>query len=377
MVKASKHRDANYDCRISGCAERWPGGQALPDPLVRTRAVEIVEAVFLQHVLEVPLCEDDDVIEALSADAAEKSLANRIHERSLNGRPKNADTGTGGGAAEVSAELAVVVANDELGSGAEGRGLPHLLRRPLRGRVPRDADVHDALGVDVNDEEREDWPKPNVVHLQKVARSHGVVVQERVPALPARRQRPTACSHVPLDRAFRDVNPKLEELAANTLGTAESILRGHASNELDDIRRHARSRRLRRLGLPTPQQTKAFAVPAKDGFGLHEQQRVAPSWKRRYKERDQSALMWLEDPSLHLPCRHNELLAQKDVLGQQLGPGAQHVSREATDDRARSWTQRFADSLRNAREDRLQFGEDTSGHETDLRRDELHFKPLL
>ena len=87
--------------------------------------------------------------------------------------------------------------------------------------------------------------------------------------------------------------------------------------------------------------------------------------------------MWLENWSLHLPCRHNELLAQKDVLGQQLGPGAQHVSREATDDRARPWTQRFADSLRNAREDRLQFGEDTSGHETDLRRDELHLKPLL
>ena len=56
--------------------------------------------------------------------------------------------------------------------------------------------------------------------------------------------RTLAFAHVPLDRAFRDVNPKLEELAANTLGTPESILRGHASNELDDVRRHARSRRL-------------------------------------------------------------------------------------------------------------------------------------
>ena len=118
-------------------------------------------------------------------------------------------------------------------------------------------------------------------------------------------------------------------------------------------------------------------MPAKHGFGFHEQQRVAPSWKRRYKERHQSAFVAAEDRSLRLPCRHNELLAQKDVLGQQLGPGAQHVSREATDDRAPSWTQRFADSLRNASEDRLQFGEDTSGHETDLRRDELHFKPSL
>jgi hypothetical protein len=377
MVKPAEHRCADNACKISGPFEHALYRNSLPNSLVRACEVEIAEAVLLQHVLEVPLAEDHDVIETVAPDAAEKSLANRIHERSLDRRPKNVDAGTGRGATEIGAELAVVVADDELGSSAEGRGLTELLRRPLRGRVPRDADVHEALGVDVDDEEREDRTKPNVIRLEKIAGPHGMIARERVPALPARRQRPMAFAHVPLDRAFRDVNPKLEELAANTLGTPESILCGHASNELDDVRRHARSRWLRRLGLPTPQQTKAFAVPAKDGFGLHEQQRVAPSWKRRYKERDQSAFVAAKNRSLHLPCRHNELLAQKDVLGQQLGPGAQHVSREATDDRARPWTQRFADSLRNAREDRLQFGEDTSGHETDLRRDELHFKPLL
>jgi hypothetical protein len=45
-------------------------GKVLSDPLVRPCDVEIVEAVFLQHVVEVPLGVDDDVIEALSADAA-------------------------------------------------------------------------------------------------------------------------------------------------------------------------------------------------------------------------------------------------------------------------------------------------------------------
>jgi len=142
-------------------------------------------------------------------------------------------------------------------------------------------------------------------------------------------------------------------------GAPEPILGGHAANQLGEVRRHARSRRLGRPRLPTPQQTKTFAVPAKHRLGLHEQQRVAPPRQNGREQGDQAALMWLENWSLHFPCRHDELLAQKDVLGQQLGPGAQHVSREATDDRARSWTQRFADSLRNARKDRLQFGEDT------------------
>jgi len=72
---------------------------------------------------------------------------------------------------------------------------------------------------------------------------------------------------------------------------------------------------------------KPSRCPAKNGFGLHEQQRVAP-------------------------------------LRQQ------QVSRETADDRARSRTQRFANSLRRAGEDRLQLGDDTGEHETDLPRDQ-------
>ncbi len=74
--EASTHRDADYDCRISGRAERWLDGQALSGPLVRPCDVEIVEAVLLQHVLEVPLAEEHDVIETVAPDAPEKSLAN-------------------------------------------------------------------------------------------------------------------------------------------------------------------------------------------------------------------------------------------------------------------------------------------------------------
>jgi hypothetical protein len=74
------------------------------------------------------------------------------------------------GTFEVGAELAVVVANDELGPDAEGRRLPELLRRPLRRWVPRYPDMHDLFGVDVDDEERKDRPEPDVVGLQDIAR---------------------------------------------------------------------------------------------------------------------------------------------------------------------------------------------------------------
>jgi hypothetical protein len=70
--------------------------------------------------------------------------------------------------------------------------------------------MDDLFGVDIDDEERKDRPEADVVGLQEIAGPHRVIAQERVPVLPARRQRPMACSHVPLDRAFRDVNPELE-----------------------------------------------------------------------------------------------------------------------------------------------------------------------
>ena len=65
----------------------------LSDPLVRPCDVEIVEAVLLEHVLDVPLAEDDNVIETVAPDAAEKSLANRIHERGSHGGAEHADAG--------------------------------------------------------------------------------------------------------------------------------------------------------------------------------------------------------------------------------------------------------------------------------------------
>jgi len=145
---------------------------ALFDPLVRARGVEIPNAILIEHLTEVPFAEDDDVIKTLPPHTPEESLAHGVHERSPNGCPKNVRASTLDDAIEVRAERTVVVSNDERGRDAEGCGVANLLRCPLRRRVLGDADMHDALRVDINDEEREDRPEPNVVcrksHAQTV-----------------------------------------------------------------------------------------------------------------------------------------------------------------------------------------------------------------
>jgi hypothetical protein len=117
-------------------------------------------------------------------------------------------------------------------------------------------------------------------------------------------------------------------------------------------------------------------MPAEHRLGLHEQQCVAPPRQHGREQRDQAALMWQENWSLHLPGCSDKLLAQQDVLGHQLPMGAQQVSGEAAYDRAGPRPQRFADSFRGGGESPPQLANDMSEHETDLFRDQPNGKPL-
>src|ERR1019366_3189322 len=58
--------------------------------------------------------EDDDVIEALAADAPQKSLADRVHQRRLHGGAHDTGTGARGDAVEDRTELVVAISDEEL-----------------------------------------------------------------------------------------------------------------------------------------------------------------------------------------------------------------------------------------------------------------------
>ncbi|MEO8905272.1 MAG: hypothetical protein ABI488_22495, partial [Polyangiaceae bacterium] len=118
-----------------------------------------------QHLEQMAFAEDEHVVETLSPYGAEEALAHGIHQRRPNGRLQHTHVGARGGTVETAAELSVSVANDESRSFAKGRGISELLSSPLFGRVASNSDMHDALGVHVDDEESKDWSKPDVVDL--------------------------------------------------------------------------------------------------------------------------------------------------------------------------------------------------------------------
>lgn len=175
MVKSSEDGDrrdgAGEPCSGTFGRDRKP----LVDPLVGSRRVEVAHCVLSEDVAEMPLREDDHVIETLAPDAPQESLAHRVHQRCPHGSAHDTGTRAHGDAVENRAELVVAVADNELRPVPERRRVAQLLRSPRLRWSARHRHVHDALGVHVEDEEREDGTEPDIVDLQVIAGPNRVV----------------------------------------------------------------------------------------------------------------------------------------------------------------------------------------------------------
>jgi hypothetical protein len=104
----------------------------------------------------------------------------------------------------LSPELVVIIANDELGPITERRDVAELLGRPFRSGRTSDANVHDVLRIDIDDEERKDGPKSDIIGLHEIAGPNCMVSQKGAPCLTPREFRWSGFGHVSLERPFRD-----------------------------------------------------------------------------------------------------------------------------------------------------------------------------
>ena len=161
---------------------------------MRSEFVEVAEAVLIQNIRKMALTKNDDVIQTLPPCAPKIAFAPG-------------------------------------GTRADRRDVTKLLRRPLFRWCSRNPNVNDFAGLDVDHEESEQRPKPNVIDLQEIAGPNGMVRQKCLPALTIRWRWRTSASHVSLDRAFGDGDPQLEKFAADALGSPEAILCCHSTNK--------------------------------------------------------------------------------------------------------------------------------------------------
>src|SRR5260370_29569843 len=81
MMQAAEHRDRGD---AGGTREQnavTGNRDPLAESLVRPRLVEVAEGIFPQHVYQVALAQDDQVVDTLAPHAPKESLAHGIHQR--------------------------------------------------------------------------------------------------------------------------------------------------------------------------------------------------------------------------------------------------------------------------------------------------------
>src|SRR2546427_4822092 len=170
------------DCvDASLCRERPWNRLLVTEGLVRTRFVVKAE-VLGDNAPEVTLTEDEDVVDQLSPERTGEAFSEGIHVRRAYRRAHDAHPRRPEYASEASAELRVVVANDNLWRVVHG-GVSGLLRAALVGRRIRHRGMEDRSATQVQEEEYEHLAEPHVERLYEVARPRHVVSQERRPAL--------------------------------------------------------------------------------------------------------------------------------------------------------------------------------------------------
>jgi len=191
------------DCVNATVQLEWTSNRLLvTEGLVRTRFV--VEADALGNdAPEVILTEDEDVVEHLSAERTGEAFSEGIHVRSAYRRAHDAYPRRAEYASEPTAELRVVVADDNLWYAVHG-GVPGLLRAPLVGRRIRYRGMEDRSAAQVQEEEHEHFAEPHVEGPHEVTRPGHMVSQERRPSLPVNWR--SRAAHVPLNRSLADAD---------------------------------------------------------------------------------------------------------------------------------------------------------------------------
>ncbi len=90
---------------------------------MRSRGVEVGEAVLFEDALRVALMQNHDVIKALASYAPDGALTDRIDQRRAHGGSNDTGSGSLGDTSEINAELVIAIADDELRPSSKGIAL--------------------------------------------------------------------------------------------------------------------------------------------------------------------------------------------------------------------------------------------------------------
>jgi hypothetical protein len=135
-------------------------------------------------------------------------------------------------------------------------------------------------------------------------------------------------AHVPLDRPLADLDPELEQLAADALGAPESPSRRYVADEVDRL---GRQRRLLARARPAPpEQAEAGAMPAQNGLRLDDGDRATPRPQEARPDKQLEPIDQMELPAL-AASQNIDLVAKHRILEHELASGPDHVNGDGSE----------------------------------------------
>jgi len=170
-----------------------------------------VRYVRIEDALELPLMQDQQVIEAFLPHTPQEPLTDGIGSRGVIRGFENFDVTRLCNPREAHPKLAIVITDEVLRPCTIGGGLPKLLCGPSVGRTSCDAHMDHLPRLQFDDEEGEERTEKQVGDLQEIAGPDlpGMIVKESRPLLPMWSSH-VYLSHVFLNGAFADSNIQLE-----------------------------------------------------------------------------------------------------------------------------------------------------------------------
>jgi hypothetical protein len=148
-------------------ASRWLARDSLLYPLMGVGVVEVPLILFHQPI-QMPLAQDQEVVQALTPHATQKSLTDGISlRRSIRG-PQHLNPGPRSYPCEGSTILVVIVPNQISWSLPKWRRLAQLLSHPGIRWVPNHTEVHQASRAQLDNDEQEQRSEEYVIGLKEI-----------------------------------------------------------------------------------------------------------------------------------------------------------------------------------------------------------------
>ena len=324
-MEAADFRELHNVSR-SGKLDRSEVGCVLVEREVSTGLMVIGE-VAAQDAAQVSLSEDEYVIQTLASDRPDQALSERVLPRAVWRRDDFADPHALHAMPKWLTVHAVAVVEEVGRRGLVREGVHELLGGPVGCGVLGHVEVdHPSAVVSERDEHEED-AEASGGHGKEVDRDQveDVVGEKRPPGLSGVR---AALRHEPGDGALGNLNAKLQELSVDARGAPERIRGGHLPDQGSDLGVEGRAPSGWTARDPGPILAEAAALSAQDGVGRDDDQRLSPAGPDSGQANPEQTIHRVEPRPGRRSLVDGELLAQGQVLDDELAMAADEEGEE-------------------------------------------------